>query len=74
MAHDGCMVREVTKLVGLDQKLLYALVAVGGVVLVDGARTALDPVLAERVGATEGVGFGRGAIHEKVPLPSHRKS
>ena len=66
MAHDGRVVGEIPKLMGLDEKLLYALKTPGGVILMDRTRGTLDPMLAERVRATERVGFGRGAIHEKV--------
>ena len=66
MAHDGRVVGQVTKLVRLDQKFLHALITVCGMILMDGPRRTLNPVFAERVRATERIGFGCGAIHEKV--------
>ena len=66
MPHDGGVVRQRAKLVRFDPVFLDPLVGVRGVIEMHGARSTLDPVLAERVGTTQGVGFGCRAVHDKI--------
>jgi hypothetical protein len=66
VADDGRVVRQTPKFMGTNPVFLRPLIGMGGVIGMNGAAAALDPMLAESVGTPEGVGFRRGPVHDQV--------
>ncbi len=60
------MVRQAAKFMRPDAELLRALIGVRRVIQMDGACCAFHPMLAERVGTPQRVGFRRGPVHDEV--------
>ena len=59
VADDGRVVRQTPKFMGANPVLLRPLIGMGGVIGMDGAAAALDPMLAEGDGTPEGIGWER---------------
>ena len=57
MADDGGVIWQVAKFVWFNPKFLHPTIAVSGMIEMHGARCSLDPMFAEGVRTTEGIGF-----------------